>query len=57
MFVDFIWKVDIFQEASLSVKNDMWALIRTIYIQNFAIKNYKYFSIFGIQEILDLAVI
>ena len=57
MFVDFIWKVDMFQEASLPIKNDMWAFIRTIYIQNFTVKNYQYFSLFGIQEILDLAVI
>ena len=44
-------------EASLSVQNDMWSFIRTIYIQNLSVKNYQYFLLFGIQEILDLMVI
>ena len=57
MFAEFIWKVEMYLEASLSVQNDMWSFIRTIYIQNLSVKNYQYFLLFGIQEILDLMVI
>ena len=57
MFAEFIWKVEMYLEASLSVRNDMWSFIRIIYIQNLSVKNYQYFLLFGIQEILDLMVI
>ena len=56
MFIEFIWKVEIYLEAALVVRNDMWKFIKTIYIQNFNVKNYQYFLLFGIEEILDLVV-
>jgi len=52
MFVSLLWRADIYHHTDEEVRNEIWAYVRTIYLQN-----PKYYSaLFGIKEILDLAV-
>jgi len=52
MFVSLLWRADIYHYTDEGVRNEIWAYIRTIYLQN---PKY-YHGFFSIKEILDLAV-
>lgn len=52
LFLDFIWKTDIYDKADLMTKTEIWSYIRTIYLENPVYYN----NLFGIKNILDLIV-
>jgi len=52
MFVDLLWNVGIYENAEPAVLNQIWALIRTIYLQNPTL----YSNIFDVKKIIDLIV-
>jgi Rad3-related DNA helicase len=53
MFLYLLWKADIYSETDEEIQNEIWAYLRTIYLQN----PRKYVGLFSVKDILDLIVI
>ncbi len=52
MFKDLFWKVEIYDKLDLQSLQEIWAYLRTIYLENPILYN----GLFSIKEILDLIV-
>ena len=53
MFVNLLWKADIYSETNEEIRNEVWAYIRTIYLQN----PRKHVALFSVKNILDFIVL
>lgn len=51
-FVDFLWKFDIYENAPLEVRKEMFALIKALYLR----KSVHYNNLFGVGQILDIII-
>jgi len=52
MFKDLFWKVEIYDKVDQQSLNEIWAYLRTIYLENPT----QYNSLFSIKDILDIIV-
>lgn len=51
-FVDFLWKVDIYESAPLEARKEIFALIKALYVRKPVYHN----SLVGVSQILDLII-